>query len=133
MTGACLATAFLAAAATFLTGAAAFLAGAAAFLAVAFFAGVVAFFATAFLAGAAATFFARACCAGAFSVAEADFLRAGAFLSGALFSGAPDGSASSATRRGGSRPASTNGRTWPFLRTWRALVGGGVPMAVKGM
>ena len=43
------------------------------------------------------------------------------------------GSASSATRRGGSNPARTNGRTSPFFSTCRALVGGGVPMAVSGM
>ena len=43
------------------------------------------------------------------------------------------GRASSATRRGGSSPASTNGRTSPFLSTFRALVGGGVPMALSGI
>ena len=34
---------------------------------------------------------------------------------------------------GGSSPASTNERTSPFFRTCRALVGGGVPIAVSGI
>ena len=45
----------------------------------------------------------------------------------------PEGIANSATRRGGSSPANTKERTSPFCNTWRALIGGGVPMAVNGM
>ena len=43
------------------------------------------------------------------------------------------GTASSATRRGGSRLESTKGRTAPLASTWRAFVGAGSPMALSGM
>ncbi len=48
------------------------------------------------------------------------------FLAGA-------GNDNSATRRGGSKLDNTNGRSSPLANTWRALVGGGSPMADNGM
>src|ERR1700683_5170859 len=118
---------------------AAFLAGA--FLALTAFLAAV-FFGAAFLAGSAAfllTVLATDFLAGALEAATA-FL-AGAFFSGAatlvrrpaFVGGDGGGNASSATRRGGSSPASTNGRSSPFLSICRALVGGGVPMPASGM
>ncbi len=113
--------------AAFLAGDTVFLAADAVFLA-AFLAGDTTF------TGAAAAFLAGAFLAGAFLAAC--LAGAAAFFFSARFDwtdGDGDGRASSATRRGGSRPASTNGRSSPFLSTWRALFGGGVPMAVSGM
>ena len=115
---------------------AAFLAGDADFLA-AFFAGdadfLAAFFAVVAFAGTAAAFLAGTFLAGAALAGAALVGAAAFFFAGRVDPGAGDGRASSATRRGGSSPARTNGRTSPFLSTWRALVGGGVPMAVSGM
>ena len=93
----------------------------------------------AFLAGAADFFAAAFLLDGAFFV-EGAFFAAGAALLARVGSSRWPWSdvtvgpiASSATRRGGSSPASTKERTSPFFKTWRALVGGGVPMAVSGM